>query len=143
MYGGLDISVSGLVAQRTRLDTIAANIANSSATRDSEGNVSPFRRKIAILMPGDPTGRTRSAREFGVHVHEIADDPAPPRKVYMPDHPDAQPEGSKDAGYVYFPNVHTPTEQINALEAQRAYEANIASAEAMKSMVAQALRLLS
>ena len=28
MLGGLDISVSGMVAQRTRMDTIAANLAN-------------------------------------------------------------------------------------------------------------------
>ena len=28
MYGALDISVSGMVAQRTRLEVIAANIAN-------------------------------------------------------------------------------------------------------------------
>jgi len=40
------------------------------------------------------------------------------------------------------PNVNPVVEQINALEASRAYEANVVAAEATKSMMAQALRLL-
>ncbi|MEM1166926.1 MAG: flagellar basal body rod protein FlgC [Planctomycetota bacterium] len=142
MYGGLDISVSGMVAQRTRLNTIAANIANSSTTRDAQGNIAPFRRKLAVLMPGNPDALSPGSRSSGVHVKEIAEDNAPPRKLWAPEHPDAQPEGTRDAGYVYLPNVNTTVEQINAVDAQRAYEANAASAEAMKSLVAQALRLL-
>ncbi|MEM9083186.1 MAG: flagellar basal body rod protein FlgC [Planctomycetota bacterium] len=143
MYGGLDIAVSGMVAQRVRLNTIAANIANSSATRDADGNVNPYRRKFTVFMPGDPNAKNEMGRELGVHVKDILEDQAPPRKVWDPDHPDAQPEGSADAGYVYYPNFNSTMEQINALEAQRAYEANVASADAMKSLVAQALRLIS
>ena len=142
MYGSLDISVGGMVAQRTRLNTIAANIANSNATRDADGNLSPFKRKIAVLMSGDPGARNGRARELGVHVKAIVEDQGKPRLRWAPNHPDAQPEGSPDAGYVRLPNIHGPTEQINAMEAQRAYEANLAVADAFKSMVSQALRLL-
>ena len=37
MFDVLDIGASGLQAQRTRLDTIAANIANVNTTRDELG----------------------------------------------------------------------------------------------------------
>ena len=39
-----DISVSGLTAQRQRLDTVAENIANAQTTRTADGG--PYRRKI-------------------------------------------------------------------------------------------------
>lgn len=138
MYGGLDISVSGMVAQRTRIDTIAANLANRDAVADANGNYNPFRRKIAILTPGDPSARTEEGRRLGAHVSEIRSDPAPFRKVYDPDHPFADADG-----YLNMPNIDPVIEQINLVEASRAYEANVAAAEASKSMVAQALRMIS
>ena len=142
IYGALDISVSGLIAQRARMDTIAANIANSDATRDARGNLSPFRRRVTHLSAGDPTARSEAGRKLGVHVGAITLDQAPFRKQWDPGHPDAQPAGSPDAGYVLLPNVDTTTEQVNSLLAQRAYEANIAAAEASKTMMAQTLRLI-
>jgi flagellar basal body rod protein FlgC len=42
-----------------------------------------------------------------------------------------------------MPNIDPVIEQINLVEASRAYEANVAAAEASKSMVAQALRMIS
>ena len=142
MYSSLDISVSGMVAQRTRLNTIAANIANADATRDADGNLAPYRRRFTVFSPGDPSSNNPNAREMGVHVRTILQDHGPPRLRWDPGHPDAQPDGSPNAGYVELPNIHTPTEQINSLEAQRAYEANVTSAEAFKAMVAQALRII-
>lgn len=142
MYGSLDISVSGLIAQRTRLETISANLANATAIADENGNANPFRRRIAMLAPGDPGSISPTGRAGGVHVAEIVEDPSEFRPVYDPTHPLAQPPGSKDAGYVYYPNIDPTIEQVNALEAQRSYEANIAAAEATKSMMAQALRLI-
>ena len=38
--------------------------------------------------------------------------------------------------------VDPVTEQVSSVEAVRAYEANVAAAEATKAMIAQALRLL-
>lgn len=142
MYGALDISVSGMVAQRTRLDTIAANLANSDAILDAEGNPNPFRRKIAVFSAGDPTARTDQGRSLGVHVSEIAEDQSEFRKKYDPDSPFARPAGDPDAGYVLYPNVHSAMENVNAIDAMRAYEANVMAAEASKAMMAQALRLI-
>lgn len=142
MYGSLDIAVGGMVAQRMRMDTISANLANRNTVADADGNANPFRRKIAVFMQGDPSGRSAEARELGVRIGRIDDDPSPFRKVYDPSSPFARPAGDPDEGYVYEPNVDPVTEQINAVDAVRAYEANATAAEATKSMMAQALRLI-
>ena len=142
MYGALDISVSGMVAQRTRLETIAANIANKDAILDPNGDPNAFRRRIAILRPGDPAAKSASGRSSGVHVSEIMLDEAPFIKKYEPNSPYAQPEGHPDHGYVYYPNIDSATEQVNAVEAMRAYEANVVAAEATKTITAQALRMI-
>lgn len=133
MFGALDISTSALVAQRTRLNVIAANLANQNTTHDADGNYAPFRRRIAVLMPGDPATGNR----LGVHVGEIGLDPAPFRKVYEPGNPNAD-----SRGYVNYPNIDPAMEMVNALEASRAYEANITAAEASKSMIDAALQLI-
>ena len=142
MYGALDISVSGMVAQRTRLETIAANIANADAILDPNGDPNAFRRRIAILMPGDPTAKSAAGRANGVHISQILLDQSDFKKKYEPDSPYAQPEGSPDAGYVYYPNIDPATEQVSAMEAMRAYEANVVAAEATKTITAQALRMI-
>jgi flagellar basal-body rod protein FlgC len=139
MYGTLDISVSGMVAQRIRIDTIAANLANREAILDAEGNLNPFRRRIAVFEAGGPE---TSSNPLGVHVSKIELEQSEFRKVYEPDNPYAQPAGHPDAGYVYYPNIDPVTETVNAIETVRAYEANVAAAEATKTMIAQALRLL-
>ena len=142
MYGALDISVSGLVAQRTRMDVIAANLANRDAIVDSSGQPNPFRRRIAVFMPGDPAATNPGGRDLGVRVSSIELDQSEFRKVYDPGNPYARKKGQPDEGYVYFPNIDPVTEQVSSVEAVRAYEANVAAAEATKAMIAQALRLL-
>jgi len=133
MFGSLDISASGLVAQRTRLDVIASNVANRNSIVDADGNYSPFRRRLAIFSPGDPT----SGKSQGVHVQEIKLDESPFIKKYEPDSPFAGVDG-----YVEYPNIDPMMEMVNAIDASRAYEANIAAAEAAKSMMQNSLRLL-
>ncbi|MBL8763187.1 MAG: flagellar basal body rod protein FlgC [Phycisphaerae bacterium] len=141
MYGSLDISVGGMIAQRTRLEAISANLANRDVILDSQGRLSPYRRKMVMLASGDPTARTEVGRALGVHVTGIQEDPTPPSWRYEPESPYAEKSGSHK-GYVPAPNVNPVYEQIDALAASRAYEANVAAAEASKSMIAQALRLL-
>lgn len=142
MYGALDISTSGMIAQRTRLEVIAANIANQNTLLDANGNIAPYQRRIAAFAPGDPAAKARGGRSLGVHVAEIALDPTPAQpREYDPDSPYAYKDGPYK-GYVAATNVNPVVEQINAIEAARAYEANVAAAEAIKQMTAQALRLI-
>lgn len=132
MFGALDTSTSALVAQRTRAQAISANIANRGANFDANGNNIPFQRRIAILAPGDPS----TGNPHGVHVKEIYLDPNFQEK-YDPSHPAAD-----ERGYIKTTNIDPMMEQVNMLEASRAYEANIAAAEATKSMIQTSLRLL-
>lgn len=133
MFGALDTSTSGLIAQRTRAQATAANMANRFTLYDAQGNHAPFRRRIPILAAGDPS--TGSGE--GVHVRSIELDDAPFRRVYEPGHPDADGEG-----YVDYPNIDPTIEHVNMLEASRAYEANITAIEATKSMIQASLRLI-
>lgn len=135
MFGVLNTSASGLVAQRIRLETIASNLANTNTVFDAEGKVNPFRRRIAVFGEGDPT----TGSGDGVHVREILLDDAPFRKVWDPGNKAADPDGD---GYVEYPNIDTTTETINALEASRAYEANVTAAQATKQMIQAGLKLL-
>ena len=47
VFSGMDISASGMTAQRTRLDIISENIANVNSTRDADGNI--YKRKSVIF----------------------------------------------------------------------------------------------
>lgn len=132
MFGVLDISTSGLVAQRIHIDTIAGNIANMQSTRRADGQPGPFLRRAAIFAPGDGRGGP------GVHVETVVEDnQSKPRLVKDPSHPDADANG-----IVAYPNIDPATEMVNAMVAVRAYEANLTAIEATKSMVASTLRIL-
>ncbi len=133
MYGILDISASGLVANRTRLEVATVNLANAESIVGSDGSYEPFRRRIAMLSPGDPV----NGNALGVHVSSIDKNDGPLRPKFQPWHRFADADG-----YVHYPDIDPAIEQINALEASRAYEANITAAEATKAMVSIAMRLL-
>lgn len=136
MYGALDISTSGMIAQRTRLETISANIANRDTFLDENGNNNPFKRRIAMFAPGDPSSGSSEGRALGVHVRSIeAEDGFDLR--FEPGNPYADAQG-----YVKYPSINSTFEQLNAFQAQRSYEANVVVAEATKQMMTQALRLI-
>ena len=137
MFGALDTSTSGLVAQRTRADIISANLANAGTVQDANGENNPFRRRLAVLVPGDPT----TGNPNGVHVREIALDMRPFGEKLAPGHHLAGTTSGR-ADYILTPNIDPMTEQVNMLEVARAYEANIAAAEATKTMMQTALRLI-
>ncbi len=132
MYGLLDISASGMVASRIRLETASVNIANADSVEAPDGSYSPFQRRMAVIAPGDP----RSGSPLGVHVAAIEKDEAFTLR-FLPDHKFADANG-----YVKFPNINRSVELVNAIDAQRAYEANITAAEATKSLISSSLRLL-
>lgn len=131
MFGSLDISTSALIANRTRQEVAATNIANAATLENARGEYEPFRRRFAVLAAGDGQGRA------GVHVRSIEIDQGPLTPKYEPGSPYAD-----ERGYVMYPNVQTIIERMNAMEAGRAYEANITAIEATKSMMTAALRII-
>lgn len=138
----IDVSASGLTAQRLRLDVISQNIANVNTTRTENGG--PYRRKTVIFeerQGGQPFSQilaetTGDKTHGGVRVSRIAEDDNAFELAYDPGHPDANEEG-----YVAMPNVNIVTEMVNMISASRSYEANVTAMNAMKSMAAKALEI--
>lgn len=137
MIGALDISSSALTAQRTRLNIIAGNIANAFTTVQEDGTIAPYQRRQVSFAPGQPSGAGP-----GVHVSEIWTDPAKHdwQWRYDPGNPHAGKDGPH-AGYVQYPNVNITMEYVDAMEATRAYEANVAVMNVTKTMLRQAIQL--
>jgi flagellar basal-body rod protein FlgC len=132
MFGALDISTSGLVAQRVNLDNITGNVANAQTTRRTDGQPGPYLRRVTLLAGGDGKGGP------GVHVQSVIEDTrTPPRLVKDPGNPDADAEG-----IVHYPNVDMTTEMIDAMVAVRAYEANLTAVDATKAVLTSTLRIL-
>jgi len=136
MFDTLDISASALYAQRTRMNTIAGNLANAQTTRDAAGKANPYRRRFVLFAPGRPDGSPE-----GVHVSGVSEDNSDFVMKFDPTHPDAVKTGP-GKGFVRYPNVHMMTEFVDAMEATRAYEANVAAMENTKAMIQSALRIL-
>lgn len=134
MIRAIDITRSALVAQRVRMDVIAGNLANAFTTAQADGRIEPYRRRVALLAPQAPDGGP------GVHVAKVALDPSEFRLVYDPGHPHAIRSGPQ-AGYVRYPNVDLTTEYVDALEAARAYEANLATMNVTRGMIRETLQL--
>ncbi|MBL4883549.1 MAG: flagellar basal body rod protein FlgC [Planctomycetaceae bacterium] len=132
MFKTIDIITSGLVAQRQRLNTIAENVANVNTTRDKDGNASAFQRRLVTF-----SAEKRNGKAVGVEFEVQKDTASEPRRVLEPGHPDADLEG-----YVNYPNINLVTEFVNALEASRAYEANIAAFNTTQQIGEMALRIL-
>ncbi len=129
LFTAFEISSSGLAAQRIRIDTIAANIANAQSTRTSEGG--PYQKKAVLFREilSESDGE-------GVVVTQVAADPTPGPRVYEPAHPDADADG-----YVQMPNVEIATEMVDMISATRSYEANVSAMTAAKRMALKALEI--
>ncbi|MBN1758128.1 MAG: flagellar basal body rod protein FlgC [Chitinispirillaceae bacterium] len=163
IFSGLEISASGMRAQRIRQNAISSNLANAETSRTADGG--PYRRQFVVFtadsdrrdvrllnkvralggtqtenghLPIPPANFPRDERFFGngVSVAEIREDSRPPKMVYDPVHPDAD-----ENGYVAMPNVNIIEEMTDMIAATRAYEANVTAFNATKSMAMQALQL--
>ena len=141
IFGGLNVSASGLTAQRLRMDTISQNIANVNTTRDENGDV--YRRKTVVFAEkkdfsfSDSLNAASGLKSSGVKVVNVVEDTSTDlNMVYDPSHPDANEDG-----YVSYPNVNTVTEMTNLIDSSRAYEANVTAFNATKNMLLQTLEM--
>jgi flagellar basal-body rod protein FlgC len=149
LFGALDVSASGMTAERMRMDVIASNLANANTTRGPNGG--PYQRREVVLRSTGGSGVTAGqgfsafgdfasalgAAGGGVEVAQIATDTTPGRTVYDPGNPDANAQG-----YVTLPNVNSVTEMTDLITATRAYEANTTAIQAVKGEAQHALDVL-
>lgn len=166
-FNAFDIAGSGMTAQRVKMDTIASNIANINTTRNPDGtkgvyikkNVA-FRSVLADQLSRGPSNFSNNGtagqfnpatgnfeintgialnegrRYKGVEVSEIYESQNPIKTVYDPSHPDAD-----ENGYVDLPNVNIVEEMVGMVSASKAYQANAAAAENVKTMIQSTLNI--
>jgi flagellar basal-body rod protein FlgC len=134
VFSALDISATGLYAERTRMNVIANNLANVNSTRTPEGG--PFHRQMVILRGTEATDPGK-LEKLGVNVVGVVDDPSPFPLLYNPGHPDANADG-----YVAMPNVNVVEEMVDMITAVRAYEANVTAIDASKNIVRRSLDII-
>ena len=133
----LDLSASGLYAQRKRMNVISDNLANMETTRTAEGG--PYRRKVVVMSSrdmGDSFDAVFNRRLKGVRIDDVVPDTKPFKRVFNPGHPDAD-----EQGFVEFPNVERFEEMVNLMEAFRSYEANLMTFNASKDMMKKAFEI--
>ena len=138
---GLEISSSGLSAERIRMNVISSNLANANTTRTEEGG--PYKRKDVVF----------SARNTGVNfdnlmrlafdnnlkevkVDGIIEDQKAPKMIFNPNHPDANA-----AGYVAMPNISVMEEMVNMITSNRNFESDTQAIQATKSMATTAISI--
>lgn len=148
LFDSLDVSGSGLSAERLRMDVTSENLANAQTTRTATGG--PYVRQEVVLQAGQQGGGfgsalagamggpTAAGAPDGVQVAGVVNDPKPGRMVYDPGNPDANAQG-----YVRMPNVNTVTEMVDLISEQRDYEANVTAMQTDKTMLSKTFDLLS
>jgi flagellar basal-body rod protein FlgC len=139
VFTAMQISGSGLKAERARLNIAAMNLANANTTRTMEGG--PYRAKSVIFAARPLEGvnfqdalYSSSERLRKVEVVAVVEDLAPFKEVYDPGHPDADAEG-----IVRLPNVNVAEQMVDMMSARRSYEANVTALESVKNMALKAL----
>ncbi len=141
MFDSMNISATGLTAERMRMDIISKNIANANTTRTANGM--PYRRQVVTFqekktpLPFSHFLNEAARKKIGlggVEVTAVKQDASPFKMVYDPGHPDADGDG-----YVKMPNVDIMTEMANLITASRAYEANVTAMNTTRNMALRAL----
>lgn len=127
-FTAMEVSASGLSAQRTRMNVAASNLANVNTTQAIGGG--PYRRKSVLLESVPYPG----AGVNGVAVKQIVSDPNPPKLEFDPEHEDANA-----LGYVAYPNISAVEEMVDMITASRAYEAGVTALSTSVSMAERAL----
>jgi len=135
----MQVSASGLTAERLRLDVISNNLANVNTTRDANGQ--PYRRQVVVMTARGAgfAGALAQARRGGgagngVQVTSVHADNSPFKIVHDPSHPDADAQGN-----VKMPNIEPVVEMVDMISATRAYEAGVTAINSAKQMESRAL----
>jgi len=142
-YNSVEVSASGLSAERLAMDVIANNIANANTTHTPGGGA--FKRQLVVFgqKPGGPDdesdvdGSAGNGGQGGVEVMGIVQDQTPDRLVFDPSNPDADARG-----YVHYPNISVVKEMVDMMAASRAYEANVSAMQEARNMTNAALNIL-
>lgn len=140
-FTAMDISTTGLNAERLRLDLTALNIANANTPGTPTGEVYQSLRmitapKVNTDFSSHLNKEINKLPYQGVDVVDVIPVSNEPRLVFEPEHPNANTDG-----FVSYPNVNMVSEMLNLVVSRRSYEANIRAMTAAKSMIESALQI--
>jgi flagellar basal-body rod protein FlgC len=133
----LQISASGLAAERVRLQSVASNLANARTTRTEDGT-GPYQRRAPVF-------RAENIESFGsafdrqlqqVRVTDIETVNSDGKLVYDPGHPDADADGN-----VRYPDIDIMREMVDMMTTSRSYEANANVLDATRDLAMRALEI--
>jgi flagellar basal-body rod protein FlgC len=139
LFSSLQVSASGMAAQRARAEMLVENMANAETTRTPEGG--PYRRKDVVfsteiqVSPFAAIFQNELAQ--GVRVADVITDDRAPEMRYQPGHPDADANG-----YVAYPRMNPAEEMVDLLNASRSYQGNVAAMSALKEMINKSIDLM-
>jgi flagellar basal-body rod protein FlgC len=133
LFNIFNLSGSSLSTQSQYLNTTAQNIANSGLIASSEAEA--YRSRIpvfaAVLDEELGAGQTSGVRIVGTLASQD-----PIQREYLPQHPDADPEG-----FVYHSNVNVVEEMSNMIVSSRAYQSNVDVMNSAKQLLLRTLSI--
>lgn len=130
LFNVFNISGSAMSAQSQRLNTVASNLANADSATSANGKAYKAKQVVFSATP------TKSPDANGVKVLKVVEDASPARVIYDPKHPLAD-----EKGYVTMPNVNVTEEMVNMISASRAYQNNVETMNAAKTMLLKTLTI--
>lgn len=132
-----EISASGMVAQKTRIEAAAANLAHMHSAHSAQGPQYQPVTAVVRAAQGKFLQAMAGADAFiPVTVEVVPQQGVQSRRVYEPGHPDADA-----SGMVSYPGVDHMREMMTVMAAIRAYEANLAALQATRTLAARALEI--
>lgn len=130
VFDTIRIAASGLTAERFRMDTAAANLANQRSTSTAAGG--PY-QPIAPVFSAVSLGQATTP---GVAVTGVANVGGDPIRVYDPTHPDADAQG-----FVSYPDVDVAANMADLIGSARAYSMNATVTAAAKQSATDAIEI--
>jgi flagellar basal-body rod protein FlgC len=125
-------AASGMRAEALRARLVAENLANANSTATGPDG-QPYQRKLMTFQQAVDHATGAGVVKPGRTVA----DTTPFRTIYDPSHPAADA-----TGYVKLPNVSEMVEEGDGREAERSYEANLATLNQARSMFSKTLDIL-
>jgi flagellar basal-body rod protein FlgC len=137
------VTASGLDTHAARIRVHASNMANLGTpgyVRQipvlGETAKLPFSEVMLLAKKQGSQAVLAQGGGAGVQLLGTVDDTTPGKRLYMPNHPEADTEG-----YVTMSNTNPLGDMADALVANRMYEANLSMYGILKTMASRAIEL--
>jgi flagellar basal-body rod protein FlgC len=138
MFDTRDVVAHALSATRTRMNTLASNIANADTTRTPEGGA--YKPRHVVQVAHSVKSKFSSALDrmslYKPQVEAVVADGSSPKMVFEPAHPDAN-----EQGFVAYPNVNVVETMTNMMSATRLYQSNVEAMKALTEMEQKAAQI--